>query len=285
LIRRYQFIDKYQKHFGLNWLFKRLEVYPNGYYNYKKNRRSSALDKKAKALDSIKRIYHAHNGTPGYRMIKIYLEQEGISLSTTTVHKYMKELGLKSVVRRRKPNYKYHKPYMVFDNLLEQCFDAKARNSVWCTDFTYLKMRDGSFRYNCTILDLYDRRVVASCCGRKMDTTLAIKTLKKAMIQLDGEEQIVLHSDRGSQFTSREFTDFCAETGVIQSMSKPGCPYDNAVMERYFNSLKNECVYLYSYQDEEKLFNDIAEYAYGWDNNDRPHSHNNGLPPAKVSNW
>ena len=93
---------------------------------------------------------------------------------------------------------------------------------------------------------------------------------------------MILHSDRGSQFTSKQFAEFCEMHGIVQSMSGPGCPYDNYPMERYFNTLKAELINLHKYPDEASLFREVNCYAYGWYNNQRPHSYNGGLPPAKV---
>jgi len=195
-----------------------------------------------------------------------------------------KELGLKSVTRKPKQRYsKGSKPFGIFENLLQQEFNANAKNQKWCVDFTYIYFADHKKRYNCTIIDLYDRRVVASVCSNRINSQLAIATLKKAIASVDGETGMILHSDRGSQFTSKEFIEFCKSIGITQSMSKPGCPYDNAPMERYFNTLKAELINIHSYWTEAQLYEEIAAYAYGWYNNQRPHSFNGGLPPAKVS--
>ena len=114
--------------------------------------------------------------------MKVYLERKGIKLSNLTVHKYMnKELKLSSIVRRKKPNYRKGKPHKIFDNLIKQEFGADSRNKKWCTDFTYLFLTDGSKRYNCTILDLYDRSVIASITDKNITADLAIRTLKKAL--------------------------------------------------------------------------------------------------------
>ena len=94
---------------------------------------------------------------------------------------------------------------------------------------------------------------------------------------------MILHSDRGSQFTSKEFVEFCEANGITQSMSRAGCPYDNSPMERYFNTLKAELINLKSFANEEMLYEQINTYAYGWYNNLRPHSYNGGLPPARVA--
>ena len=94
---------------------------------------------------------------------------------------------------------------------------------------------------------------------------------------------MILHSDRGSQFTSKDFVEFCKKLEIVQSMSKPGCPYDNAPMERYFNTLKAELVNTRTFATETILYTEVNAFAYGWYNNVRPHSFNNGLPPAKVA--
>ena len=212
------------------------------------------------------------------------LASKGVSLSPMTVHRYMnKELGLRSVTRKKK-RYRYVKgeaPYKTFDNLLKQNFVTRRRNETWCVDFTYLPLASGAMRYNCTIIDLYDRRVVASVCGRQITTQLAIDTLQKAIEAAGGKGAEILHSDRGSQFTSKEFIEFCREHGIRQSMSRPGCPYDNAVMERYFNTMKTELLYQHRYENEEELFKAITCYAHGWYNHLRPHTYNRNMPPCK----
>lgn len=218
-------------------------------------------------------------------MMHKLLEAKGISLSIQTVRKYMNvELGLKSLTRRKKKQYaKGPEPFDIFENLLKQDFHASKRNEIWCVDFTYLYFASNYRRYNCTIIDLYDRRVVASVNSNQINSELAINTLKKAFERTNGEVVTMLHSDRGSQFTSKEFIGFCNEYGIQQSMSKPGCPYDNAPMERYFNTLKAELIKIKIFNTEESLYTEVNAFAYGWYNNQRPHSYNGGLPPAKVA--
>lgn len=270
----------------MNWLLRKLSMNPNAYYSYRKHRKNAKAKKESKAsiLRIITKLYHKSDGALGYRQMKDLLSNQGIHLSTLTVHRYMnKELGLRSVTR--KPRYHYVKgpaPDEVFQNLLKQDFRAQKRNEKWCVDFTYVYFGNHMKRYNCTIIDLYDRRVVASVCGRRINTQLAKDTLQKALESVDGETGMTLHSDRGSQFTSGDFIDYCKTNGVIQSMSGPGCPFDNAPMERYFNTLKTERLNLHRYESEEQLFIAIQDFAYGWYNNLRPHSYNGGVPPTKV---
>ena len=120
------------------------------------------------------------------------------------------DLGLYSIVRRRKPDYQYGEAHKKFDNLLNQDFSASAINQKWATDFTYLFLTGGDKRYNCTIIDLYDRSVIASITDRHITSDLAIRTLEKALnSQKNISQNLILHSDQGSQYTSKAFTDYC----------------------------------------------------------------------------
>ncbi len=130
---------------------------------------------------------------------------------------------------------------------------------------------------------MHDRSVIASITDKNITSDLAIRTLKKALEsqpKINGE--LILHSDQGSQFTSKAFTEFCEVSGITQSMSKAGYPYDNAPMERYFNTLKNELIYLYEYDTEEALYQAVEEFAYVDYNYSRPHSYNGYLTPHQA---
>jgi len=109
-----------------------------------------------------------------------------------------KELGLRSVVRPKKPKYERGEQHKVFENKLKQEFSASEINRKWCTDFTYLFLTGGEVRYNCTIIDLYERSVVASITDRNITSDLGIRTLDKALASqpaINGE--MILHSDQG----------------------------------------------------------------------------------------
>ena len=263
---------------------RRLEIYPNAYYNYRKHRRAKEVVRKQDILHQIQTIYHETNGVAGYRRMRIYLARNGIELSALTVHKYMNtELGLCSVVRRKAPKYQGGTQHKKFENLLKQDFTAPQINQNWATYFTYLFLHGGDVRYNCTIIDLHDRSVVASLTDRRMTSDLAIRTLGKALSsQRKRIKGLILHSDQGSPYTSKAFTDFCEEHDLTQSMSKAGCPYDNAPMERYFNTLKNEEIYLHEYQDEESLYRAVEHFAYTTYNHVRPHFYNGYRTPFEA---
>ena len=267
-----------------------MNIYPNAYYNYKKNRKAGYTERKDKIKRRIEEIYHDHGGVDGYRTMTVYLNREGYSLSTTTVHKYMNgELGLRSIVRPKKPDYRRGNAHKVFENRINQDFSAEGINQKWCTDFTYLFLRNRDVRYNCSIIDLHDRSLVASITDRHITSDLAIRTLKKALESqpaLRGE--LILHSDQGSQYTSKAFVEFCESVNVTHRAAyrveheQGGYPYDNAPMERYFNTLKNDFINQHEYRAEDELCETVEEFAYMTYNHVRPHSYNGYLTPFEA---
>ena len=195
---------------------RKLGICPNAYYNFLKDRKSAYRDKKQLALREIATIYHEHNGIDGYRSMQVFLARKQIHLSAHTVHHYMnKELNLHAIVRRKKPNYQKGTAHKVFDNLLNQDFQAEQSNQKWATDFTYIFLKDGSVRYNCSVIDLHDRSVVSSITDRNITSNLAIRTVKKALeAQATVSRNLILHSDQGSQFHLGNLLSFANLWGV-----------------------------------------------------------------------
>lgn len=131
----------------------------------------------------------------------VYLARKGYHYSPATIHKYMNaELGLRSIVRPQKTDYEQGKPHKVFENKLQQNFMSDKINQKWCTDFTYLFLKNHDVRYNCSIIDLHDRSVIASITDRHITSDLAIRTLQKALDSQPAiKGELILHSDQGSQ--------------------------------------------------------------------------------------
>lgn len=180
------------------------------------------------------------------------------------------ELGRHLIVRPKKPGYGHGKSYKIFENKLKQDFTAEDASRKWYTDFTYLFLAGYDVRYNCTIIGLYDRSVIAS-----ITSDFIIRTLQKALdAQFKIKGDLILHSGQGSQFTPKAFVEFCESIHVAQSMSKAGCPCDNAPMERYFNTLTNECTNLHEFKTGKTLCQTAEEFAYATYNCVRPHSYN-----------
>ena len=264
----------------MRWLLAKLHIYPNAFYNFLKERKAQYQKRKSEILAVIEEIYHSHNGVDGYRKMRVYLQRRQIFLSAQTVHKYMNtELQLYSIVRRKKPDWQKKAPHKIFPDLLQRDFTAVRKNKKWAIDFTYLPLSN-EMHYNCTIIDLFDRSVIATISGNKLTTDLAIRTLKAGLKRQKGRiAGLILHSDQGSQFTYREFTSFCNSVGVIQSMSRAGCPTDNAPIERFFNTLKSEFFYLHDFHSPDHLYKAIEDFAYIFYNHVRPHSFNDFNTP------
>ena len=213
--------------------------------------------------------------------MRIFIKHYGYEVSNTTMHKYMnKELNLCAVIMHSKPGYKTGKKNKIFDNLLNQNFTVDCKNKVWCTDFTYMRQSNGKFRYNCSIIDLYDRSAVASLNSDYINTDLAIDTLKTAL-KKENYPKVILHSDQGVQFTSWDFVNFCKANNVTQSMSKSGCPYDNATMERFYNTFKSNFYNVISFSSVE-MMDELTMKYINWYNYVRPHSYNNYLTPMEA---
>ena len=214
--------------------------------------------------------------------MRIFLSRYGIHLSKTTVHKYMnKTLDLAAIIMRKKPGYTAGKKHKIFDNLLKQNFTVDEKNKVWCTDFTYMRQPNGRFRYNCTIIDLYDRTAIASVNSDFINTELAVETLTQALFKEKYPKNLILHSDQGQQFASWDFVMFCKNHEIIQSMSKAGCPYDNAPMERFYNTFKSCFYYRFTFESVEML-DEMTKEFINWYNYIRPHSYNNYLTPMEA---
>lgn len=231
----------------------------------------------------IKELYHERGGTIGYRMICDILNRKGTLCSYKTVYAYMREMKIKATILiKPRPYVSKGKKHNIFDNQVDREFYATKPNEIWCSDFTQFKLKNGKKRYNCTIIDLYDRSVVATLNSKFIDAELAINTLSKALKSNKTRNRIILHTDQGSQFASRRFINFCEENNILQSMSRAGNPYDNSPMERFYNTFKSELIKQYTFETDEELNEAVNDYVFDWYNHRRPHSYNGGLTPFEA---
>lgn len=277
-LQQYEFIDLHKDDFGLNFLLNKFNIHKNSYANYLLDKRQKYDENKQDIYDTIKYIYNTHNDgrkTFGYRMMKYFLEYYGYDICLGTAHQYMnKDLDLKSTIfKRKQANYGGEK-HKVFDNLVNRQFKSDEKNQVWLTDFTYIKLTNGKMIYNCSILDLHDRFIVGYASSDRIDANLAVNALDNALRNEKIQGNLILHSDQGSQFASKYFTEFCKSNDITQSMSRAGNPLDNAPMERFFNTLKQEFVYKEKFDSLSDFERGFKRYVNVWYNNQRPHSYN-----------
>ena len=140
----------------------------------------------------------------------------------------------------------------------------------------------GRYYYLCAIMDLFSRKIIAYNLSAHIDSALAIQTVNDAVKARRTSAGVMFHTDRGTQFTSKRVRQHLDSLGMIQSFSKKGHPYDNAVMECFFKYLKAEESDRRNYASLDELRLALFKYIHGFYNSIRPHSHNSGAPPDSA---
>lgn len=209
------------------------------------------------------------------------LREEGFRIGRYRVRKLMKKLGL--IVRQRiayKVTTKRKHSDAVADNLLNQNFNPVGPNQVWAGDVTYLKTGEG-WMYLAIVMDLYSRRVVGWHIDKRMTTSLVSRALLKAYNVRQPPKGLVFHSDRGSQYTSKRYRKLLDSYGMRASMGDVGACWDNAVVERFFGSLKHDWLFKVPQPTREGMKQDAGQYMRYY-NTERLHSANGDLSPMKY---
>ena len=156
-------------------------------------------------------------------------------------------------------------------NIVDQEFNAPAPNVKWVSDITYIWTEEG-WLYVATVMDLFSRKIVGLGMGDKIDTKLIERALEQATCHRGPKPGLILHSDRGSQYTSHEYKVITEIQGFKLSMSAKGYCYDNAAMESFFHTLKTEHTYFHKYQTRKEAAQSIFEYIEVFYNRQRMHS-------------
>lgn len=239
----------------------------------------------------MKELFAASRESLGSREMMKKLRKEGYEIGRYKVRKLMKKLKL--IVRQRtayKVTTKRKHTDAVADNLLNQNFNPVAPNEVWAGDVTYLKTGEG-WMYLAIVMDLYSRRIVGWHIDKRMTSNLVEKALIKAYNLRQPPKSLVFHSDRGSQYTSRRYRKLLRKYDIRASMGDVGACWDNAVVERFFGSLKHDWLFKVHQPTREHMKQDVAAYMKYY-NLERLHSANEDMSPIeyenqfrKVSGW
>jgi transposase InsO family protein len=166
-------------------------------------------------------------------------------------------------------------------NHLQQRFSQDAPNLVWVSDITYLKAGK-KWYYLCVVIDLFSRKVISWCLSAHADADLVITAFQKAYDSRNAPYGLMFHSDRGTQYTSFAFRQLLDSLNIVQSFSKKGYPFDNAVCECFFKYLKREETNRRTYHTFSELQLSVFEYIEGYYNSRRPHSSLGYLTPNEV---
>ncbi len=171
----------------------------------------------------------------------------------------------------------------VAENKLNQDFTASKPNQKWVTDITYIPTKEG-WLYLAVVLDLYSRKVVGWAMDEHMERSLVMSALRMALLARKPHKELLHHSDRGSQYASNDYQKLLDDNKITCSMSRKGNCYDNAVMESFFATLKQERVYHQHYQSRQQAKQDLFEYIEVWYNRKRTHSTLGYMSPEEFEN-
>jgi transposase InsO family protein len=232
-------------------------------------------------LRTMRQIHSESRCSYGSRRMARALQQQGHAIGRHRTRSLMREAQL-AVARRRTHRYrKAEGEALVAPNLLERRFEPGAINRVWAGDITYVRTRQG-WSYLAIVMDLHSRRIVGWAFAMQADTELVIQALEQARRSRRPAAGLMFHSDQGCQYTSERFVSDLKANGIVQSMSRKGNCWDNAVVERFFRSLKSEWIGEQEYGSHELARRDIAGYIADFYNYRRIHSAANHLPPVRY---
>jgi len=246
-----------------------LNLNRSSYYKWKSRQQSKSELLNIQITEYVKDFYEESNGVLGYRQMCININREKSDelphkVNVKRIRRIMQILGLKSVIRRKRPDYVKSTPEITAENILNRDFKATVPFEKWLTDVTEFKYYVGPEMkklYLSAILDLYDRRIIAYKIGDSNNNELVFKTFDEAR-SLYPDAKPIFHSDRGFQYTNKVFHQKLVEAGMIQSMSRVGRCLDNAPMEGWWGILKSEMYYLKKFTSRESLVSAIENYIH-----------------------
>ncbi|MGG3174286.1 IS3 family transposase [Brevibacillus laterosporus] len=261
---------------------KLLGVSRSGYYKYLSTRN---LNRDKTIKKRIRTIYEQRKGIYGYRRIQAeLLRQFGCRVNHKKVLRIMQNLGLKSIIRRKRAYMTTYQAKVsdgrVADNLLKRDFTAQEPNQKWVTDVTQYRIGEERI-YLSAIKDLCTHEIIAHHISTRNDNALVLETFRKAFEMQKDVTGLIVHSDQGSQYTSHAYHDMLPTVGDQISMSRWGNCLDNASIESFFSHLKTEALYPYDIRDLQDAQRRIENYIYFY-NEERLQLKLNKLTPSEF---
>ena len=282
---RCEFIKAHRGEFGpIRKACEILRVSRSEYYDYLNRPKSNAQIGREALEGFVVEKFELHKGRYGYRRINRELRRDGIVVSEKRVLAVMRRLGLQAKGTARK--HRRAKPVEKGDprvNLINRVFDVDARNRLWVGDITYIDTDEG-WLYLAAVIDAWHRKVVGWSMSGRITEKLAMDALGQAVGGEDPPDDfsLVFHDDQGSQYTSRAFQRCLESHGIAQSMSRPGNPWDNAVAESFFKTLKRELINDRRYKTRDEARQEVFKYIELYYNRQRLHSKNGYMAPCDL---
>ena len=256
------------------------KVSASGYYKWLTRPPSRRTIEEGRLEAEIKAAHTRTRQTFGPERLQRDLAAHGIRIGISRIRRIRKKLGIQcKQVKKFKATTDSRHSLPVAENLLEQQFETETPNQVWVSDITYVSTDEG-WLYCAAHKDLFNREIVGYALGSRITMDLVKQSLIKAVIAKRPSKGLIHHSDRGCQYCAREYQKALNRLGMKASMSRRGNCYDNAPMESFWSTLKNELVYHRHYRTREEAIKDITEYIEVFYNRERRQKRLGYLSPA-----
>lgn len=278
-------LESLQGQYSVHMLCEALDVSRGTFYNHIfRNKRDNVwyLKRREALREMIQQVFDESKQIYGAGKITAVLKERGYITSEKMVRYLMQEMGLISI--RQVSKSLYEKELRKCNNRLNQQFNPSAPNQVWVSDVTYFRFNNKNY-YICAVMDLYARTIIAYRISFKNSTQLVKSTFRQAYETRQPPQNLLFHSDRGTNYRSYTFCSYLKSLNVIQSFSRTHTPYDNSVMESFFSSMKREELYRTKYRSEYEVKKAIDDYIIFY-NTQRPHANNQyKTPMAKEKEY
>lgn len=279
---KYAWIKQHAADFSVTTLCQFTGVSRSAYYDWLERRPTRVDQEDNQLIDLVKIAFTKGRESYGTRRIKKALQSEDLQISRRRIAKLMSRAELRCKTKRRfKATTDSKHTQSISPNLLNRQFDAEQPNQKYVGDITYIHTQEG-WLYLAVVIDLYSRQVVGWSMAERMHAKLVNDALLMAIWRRKPDRGLIWHTDRGSQYASDSHRALLKRHGVIQSMSRKGNCWDNAVSESFFHSLKTELIHNQQYLTREDAKRDIFEYIEVFYNRERLHSANSYMSPVNY---
>ena len=275
-------IRRYEAEFAVSMMCRVLSVSRSGYYDWYDRPPCCRAIAQQQLDEQVKQAFTAEKGRIGSpRMVK-RLKANGCSAGRHQVSQSLRRQGLRAkAARKYKATTQSNHTLPVAPNLLRQDFSASQPNQKWVSDITYIHTDEG-WLYLATLLELYSRKIIGWSMSERMATSLVSDALTMAVFRRHRPKNVIVHSDRGSQYCSHEYQQLLKQHHLICSMSKKGDCYDNAAMESWHHSLKVEAIHGERFTTREQAKQQVFDYIEVYYNRQRLHSTLGYLSPMQF---
>lgn len=279
---RYAVIKAHEGKFATCMMCRVLAVSRSGYYDWRDRGPSPRAQARVELDKRVHQAFHAEQCRAGAPRLTRRLKTREHNAGHNQVAESMRRQGLRARgARKFKATTNSNHSLPVAPNLLQQDFSAQRPNQKWVSDITYVATDEG-WLYVAVVLDLYSRLVVGWAMSDRMSATLVCDALRMAVFRRHRPHGVIVHSDRGSQYCSREHRQLLKSNGLICSMSARGDCYDNAAMESWNHSLKVEAVHGERFVTRAQAKSHLFEYIEIYYNRTRLHSSLGYLSPTEF---